>query len=76
MKRTVCVERTTTEHADIEIEIDLAELASEGYDDSASDGQVRSFIETHRDYPENIHPQLSRALVRNPELLHACSWSG
>lgn len=74
MMRTVRAERTTTEYANIEVEIDLADFAAEGYADATDDALGLLFIEAHRDYPENIDPKLSRMRwSATAELLHACS---
>lgn len=56
----VRVERTTTEYADIEVEIDATEFA-EWTPGEMTNTLVRAFLESDRDWPENIRGQLSQA---------------
>lgn len=53
-KQTVRVQRTTTEEADIEVEIDDVEFAE--WTDRSTDKAIRDFIEADRDFPESIEP--------------------
>jgi len=54
------VERTTTEYADLEVEIDATEFA-EWTTGEMTNTKVREFLESDREWPENIRKELSSA---------------